>query len=104
MTSPRRCENQRVATVAPSTIAVSPVPNPTTTPQNRIELPDCRHAKRTGDAGRDQRERHGRDKADPEAVHEAGREGAHEAEQHQADRQGGRDLGCATSRTPSPEA
>ena len=34
MTSPRRSENQRVATVAPSTMAVRPVPNPTTTPQS----------------------------------------------------------------------
>ena len=35
-TSPRRAENQRVATVAPSTSAVSPVPTPTTTPQSRM--------------------------------------------------------------------
>ena len=35
MTRPRRAENQRVATVAPSTIAVSPVPTPITTPHNR---------------------------------------------------------------------
>ena len=34
-TRPRRAENQRVATVAPSTIAVSPVPMPTITPQSR---------------------------------------------------------------------
>ena len=31
---PRRAENQRVATSAPKTIAVSPVPKPTMTPQN----------------------------------------------------------------------
>jgi hypothetical protein len=31
---PRRAENQRVATVAPSTSAVMPEPSPTTTPQN----------------------------------------------------------------------
>jgi hypothetical protein len=33
--SPRRAENQRVATVAPSTSAVMPVPRPTTTPHDR---------------------------------------------------------------------
>ncbi len=33
-TRPRRCENHRVATVAPSTTAVSPVPNPTTMPHS----------------------------------------------------------------------
>ncbi len=33
-TRPRRALNQRVATVAPSTSAVMPVPRPTTTPQN----------------------------------------------------------------------
>ncbi len=33
-TSPRRSTNQRVETIAPITIAVSPVPIPTTTPQN----------------------------------------------------------------------
>ena len=33
-TSPRRSSNQRVATIAPITIAVSPVPTPTTTPQS----------------------------------------------------------------------
>ncbi|MNW05236.1 hypothetical protein D3C71_2014540 [compost metagenome] len=32
-TSPRRLSNQRVATVAPSTSAVMPVPTPSTTPQ-----------------------------------------------------------------------
>ena len=31
---PRRAENQRVATVAPSTSAVMPEPSPTITPQN----------------------------------------------------------------------
>ena len=35
MTSPRRASNQRVATTAASTIAVTPVPAPTTTPHNR---------------------------------------------------------------------
>jgi len=34
--SPRRAENQRAATVAPSTSAVMPVPIPTTTPHNSI--------------------------------------------------------------------
>ena len=33
-TRPRRSTNQRLATVAPSTIAVRPVPMPTTTPQS----------------------------------------------------------------------
>ncbi len=36
MTRPRFCVNQRVATVAPSTIAVMPVPAPTMMPQNRV--------------------------------------------------------------------
>ena len=35
ITSPRRWLNQRVATVAPSTSAVIPVPTPMTTPQSR---------------------------------------------------------------------
>ncbi len=36
ITRPRRSENQRVATVAPRTSAVMPVPRPTTIPQNSI--------------------------------------------------------------------
>lgn len=35
MTRPRLCVNQRVATVAPSTMAVRPVPMPMTTPHSR---------------------------------------------------------------------
>ena len=35
-TSPRRAENQRAATVAPSTSAVMPVPMPITTPHSSI--------------------------------------------------------------------
>ena len=35
ITRPRRSSNQRVATTAASTIAVTPVPAPTTTPHNR---------------------------------------------------------------------
>ena len=33
ITAPRREENQRLTTVAPSTMAVVPVPRPTSTPQ-----------------------------------------------------------------------
>ncbi len=36
MTRPRFCVNQRVATVAPRTIAVMPVPQPTMIPQNSV--------------------------------------------------------------------
>jgi hypothetical protein len=41
-TSPRRWVNQRVTMVAPSTMAVTPVPEPTTTPQSRINCHDSR--------------------------------------------------------------
>ena len=40
-TRPRRPTNQRVATVAPRTSAVMPVPNPTTKPQSRTSCHTC---------------------------------------------------------------
>ena len=44
--SPRRAVNHRVATVAPSTSAVMPVPTPTTTPQSSIS---CQSSVMTSD-------------------------------------------------------
>ena len=40
-TRPRRATNQRVATVAPSTMAVIPVPKPTTNPQSAMRCQAC---------------------------------------------------------------
>jgi len=34
-TRPRRCTNQRLATIAARTVAIDPVPTPTTTPQSK---------------------------------------------------------------------
>ena len=76
-------ENQRVATVAPSTSAVSPVPTPTTMPHSSDELPDLRHGQRARRArprssARAAAEHHA---AQAEAVHERRRERAHQPEQ-----------------------
>ena len=52
MTRPRRCTNQRVATVAASTMAVSPVPTPTTMPQSKMSCHTCVIASDAMQAGR----------------------------------------------------
>ncbi len=41
MTRPRRAVNQRLATTAPSTSAVMPVPKPSTTPQRMNKCQSC---------------------------------------------------------------
>ena len=40
-TRPRRAVNQRVAIVAASTLAIAPVPQPTTMPHSRMSCHDC---------------------------------------------------------------
>ena len=89
---PRRAENQRVATVAPSTSAVMPVPRPTTTPHDSTNcqttpikivpmMPATISATAKPTTARN-----------AEAVDERGGEWAHQAEQRQAQRKRRRDV------------
>ena len=95
-TMPRRSTNQRLTTVAASTVAIEPVPIPTTTPQRSTS---CQGAviwvvsKRTG-GDRDQR---GRDRPleAPAVDHRRG-ERPHEAKEQEVDRDRERD------RRPAP--
>ena len=82
-----------MATVAPSTSAVMPVPTPITTPQSSTS---CQTSVMKSEATMppDDQDQRGRDHlADAEVVHEGGGERAEQAEQHEADRHGGGDLG-----------
>ena len=84
--------NQRVATVAASTMAVSPVPMPTTRPQSTMSCHTCVMASDASSPPAISTAAQIMTRRKPEAVHERRRERAEQSEQQEAQRQRRRDL------------
>ena len=82
--------NHRLATTAPSTSAIAPVPMPTASPQSSHSCQACGHHQRQAAAHRDEHERGGHHAADAEALHQRGREGCGQPVDHQVGGHGAR--------------
>ena len=89
---PRRVENQRVATTAPSTIAVEPRAEADDDAPEQNELPEFRHPEGADEPDLDQREGDDHDALEAVFVDQRRRERRHEAEQHNAQSKRDRDL------------
>ena len=90
-TRPRRSSNHRVATTAASTIDVTPVPVPTSTPHSSVSCHWLRICVVSATDDGKQRERGEHDAAHAPSIHHRRGERTDQPEQRDVDRDGGRD-------------